>query len=147
MNLQERITNDLHDAMKSGDAKKRDILRFAISAFKNETVSLQHELSDTEAETTLARVVKQLTQAGEEYAKLNDSARAEEERSQAEILKIYLPTPLTEEEIRSLVDAAISETGAADIKSMGQVIQAVKAKAGNSVDGGKLATIVREKLA
>ena len=146
MTLLKRLTDDLHAAMKAGDAKKRDILRFAITAFKNETVSLQHELTDAEAETVLTRVVKQLNQAGEEYQKLGDSARAEEERSQAEILKVYLPEPLTEAELISLVDTAISETGATDIKSLGQVIQAVKTQAGNRVDGGKLATLVREKL-
>ena len=146
MPLLERLTNDMHDAMKSGDAKKRDILRFAITALKNESVALRHELSDAEAETALARLVKQLTQAAEEYQKLNDATRADEERSQAELLKPYLPEQLSDEEVEALVVVAISETNATDMKSMGQVIQAVKAKAGNTVDGSKLAALVRAKL-
>lgn len=146
MTLADQLTTDLHAAMKSGDSKSRDTLRFAITAVKNETVALGHLLNDDETEAVLARLKKQLDQAASEYTALGNAERAAEESEQATIVARYLPAPATDEELRAMVADAIQEMGATSPAQMGTVIQAVKARVGNRADGGRVAAIVKAAL-
>ena len=146
MTLADQLTTDLHAAMKSGDSKTRDVLRFAITAVKNETVSAGHELNDDETEAVLARLKKQLDQAASEYESLGNSERATDEAEQSTIIARYLPAPLTDKELSAEVSAAVEATAATSSAQMGLVIQAVKARVGNRADGGRIATLVKEAL-
>jgi len=143
----ETLTNDLHAAMKAGETRKRDVLRFAITAVKNEGTTGKTALDDVDVEAVVTRVVKQLTQAAEEFRGAGDDARADEELAQADILRAYLPTPLTTEELSKIVTTTIEQLGAGSMADMGRVMQAVKVKAGNRADGGAVAELVRAHLA
>lgn len=144
MTLSERMTTELHEAMKSGATDKRDVLRLAITALKNEAVALKHDLSDAESEAVIARFKKQLLQAAEEYRNAGNAERADEEAAEAALLADYLPEPMTDVELKTVVEKAVANAGEA--AAMGSVIQAVKAKVGNQADGGRIAALVKEAL-
>jgi len=146
MNLEERIQSDLVAAMKAGDAAQRDTLRLAKTAIKNESVAQTRPLNDTEVEIVLARMVKQLNQAAEEYRVAGNADRAASELAEAELIKTYLPSPLSDSELGALVDAAISASGATSPQEMGQVMTALKPQVGTRADGATLAALVRSKL-
>lgn len=146
MSLEERIHTDMIAAMKTGDAVRRDTIRFAKTALKNEAVAKAHQLSDDEAETVLARLVKQLLQAADEFEQVGDAARAAAEREQAEMIKPYLPAPLGDGELATLVEQAVRSTGATSPQDMGKVMAALKPQVGTRTDGAKLAALVCAKL-
>ncbi len=147
MNLEKRIQADLITAMKAGEAMKRDTLRLAKTALKNESVAKAHPLTDEEAEVVLARLTKQLLQAADEFEVAGDMTRAAAERSEAELLRPYLPAPLSDTELATLIDQAVSDTGATSPADLGLVMAALKPKVGTRADGGVLAAQVRARLA
>lgn len=146
MTIEERIQSDLVSAMKAGEAIRRDTLRFAKTALKNETVARARALSNGEAEVVIARLVKQLTQAAEEYQQLGHTDRADDERNQIHYLTPYLPAALSDTELTTLINAAVSATQAVDLQDLGKVMAALKPQVGTRADGATLAALVRAKL-
>lgn len=89
---------------------------------------------------------KKRVEAAEAYEGAGRTEQAASERFEAELIEGYLPQQLSDQELADLVDAAIAETGAADVKQMGQVMGALKPKVGGRADGKRLSTVVRAKL-
>lgn len=147
MTIEERIQADIIAAMKAGEAVKRDALRFAKTALKNESVAKSHPLTDQESEVVLARLSKQLLQAADEFEGAGDAQRAAAERAEAELLKPYLPEQLSDTELTALIDAVMIETGAATPADMGKVMAALKPKIGTRADGATVAARVKARLA
>ena len=125
---------------------KRDTLRLAKTALKNESVAQIRTLSDSEAEAVIARLVKQRSQAADEYRRAGSASRADAELIEAELLKLYLPNPLTDAQLDELVVAAIRTTGATGPQDMGKVMATLKPQVGTRADGARLAALVRSKL-
>lgn len=145
--LIDQLQADLVAAMKAGNVATRDAIRSVKTALKNEEVSRQHPLGEDEALVVLAKLVKQLTEAATEFRSYGDSTRAAAETERAELLKRYLPTPLTEAEVATIVGRTIAETGARSPADMGRVMQAIKPQIGTRADGAAVAALVRGKLA
>src|SRR5512134_1478133 len=106
MSLKEKILADLKEAMKAGDAEKRDTLRLLSSAIKNEEISkIRREggLEDGEAIEVIARMIKQRKDSIEQYEKGGRMDLAEKEKSEAGILSAYLPRQLSAEEVKKAV--------------------------------------------
>ena len=146
MNLEDRIQIDLVAAMKAGDVARRDTLRLAKTALKNESVRLLRPLSDEETEKVIARLIKQRIQAAAEYKAAGSNEREQRELTEAELLKPYLPAQLSEAELSELVTAAITTTGAARPQDIGKVMGALKPQVGTRADGATLAALVRARL-
>lgn len=145
----ERLQHDLSAAMKARDEVRVRTLRMALTAITNEEVSgsQARELSDDEIVKVLMREEKKRREAAEAYDTGGRPERAEAERAEGEVLRDYLPAQLTDEELSGLVSAAIAETGAADVKAMGQVMKAVTPKVAGRADGKRVSTEVRRQLA
>lgn len=145
----ERLQHDLSAAMKARDEVRVRTLRMALTAITNEEVSgsQARELSDDEIVKVLMREEKKRREAAEAYETGGRPERAEAERAEGEVLRDYLPAQLTDEELSGLVSAAIAETGAADVKAMGQVMKAVTPKVAGRADGKRVSTEVRRQLA
>ena len=125
-----------------------DVLRNLKAAILNEEVALgkrDEGLSDTEVEKVVAREVKKRKESAELYRANGRAELAEPEEKEAAILQEFLPKQLSEDEIRAMVEAAVADLGAT-MQQMGQVIGAVKAKAGNAADGALIAKITKETL-
>lgn len=149
MALKDRIQNDTKAALLGGDRVVGDILRNLKAAILNEEVAQNKResgLSDEEIEQVIAREVKKRNESIAVYEQNRREDLAATERKEAEVLSIYLPEQLGEEEIREIVTAKINELGATGPQAMGQVIGAVKQQVGNKADGAIVARIVKESL-
>ena len=149
MTLVERITQDLTAAMKVQDAARTSALRLAKAALMNKQIDKHGALDDAEAARVVHGLVKQREDAAEQYAKAGRPELAEKERAEMDLLKVYLPAEVTEEEIAAAVEQAMAETGATSPKDMGKVMKAALAAlaaGGKGADGKRVNEAVRKKL-
>lgn len=146
--LEARIAEEMKAALLGRHRFRGDVLRNLKAAILNEEVALgkrDEGLSDTEVEKVVAREVKKRKESAELYRANGRAELAEPEEKEAVILQEFLPKQLSEDEIRSMVEAAVADLDAT-MQQMGQVIGAVKAKAGNAADGALIAKITKETL-
>lgn len=150
MALKERIQNDMKTALLGGHRFEGEVLRNLKAAILNEEVNSGRRdegLPDAEIEMVIAKEVKKRKESITLYEQNNRPELAENEQNEINVLNVYLPEALSETEIRTIVQAAIVEIGAEGPKQMGQVISAVKAKAGTTADGAVIARITKDELA
>ena len=149
MALKEQINNDLKAALLGGDRFVADNLRNLKAAILNEEVARGQRdegLYDTEIEGVIAREVKKRRESIALYEQNNRPELAENEQKEIEVLAGYLPQQLTDDEIQAVIDEVITGLGDVDMKAMGQVIGAVKAKCGTAADGATVARLVKATL-
>ena len=148
MSLADQIQNDTKAALLGGNRFAGDTLRGLKAAILNEEVAKGKRdtgLSDTEIEQIVAREVKKRYESIKLYEANDRPELAEPEKKEIEILEVYLPAQLSEEELMGVIDEQIAALGA-DMSKMGQVIGAVKAKVGTAADGATIATLVKQRL-
>ena len=149
MSLKEKITADLKDAMKSGDAKKRDTLRLLDSAIKNTEIEKKKRetgLNDEEIIEVVARSIKQRKDSVAQYEAGGRPELAENEKAEIEILSVYMPEQMSEEKIREAVKEIIAATGMTSKADMGKVMGQAMSKLKCQADGNAVKKIVEEEL-
>ena len=144
--LKERLQADLKEAMKTKDTFKRDVIRFVMSAVKQIEVDERKELSDADIEAILVKQIKQRNDAIEQFKNGGREDLVEQNEKELEILRGYLPEPMSEEEVREILKQIIEETGATGMKDMGKVMGAAKAKIGSRAEGKVINRIAKELL-
>ena len=143
--LTETIKKNMTDALKAGDKEKVTCLRVLLSAIKNKEISLRKQLDDSEASGVLRTEIKQVTESYEQFKAGGRTDLAEEELKKLNILKTYLPSEISNEELTAIVDSVIAETGAMK-KDMEKVMKAVLARTAGRADGKKVNTLVNSRL-
>ncbi|MEK7235972.1 MAG: GatB/YqeY domain-containing protein [Nitrospirota bacterium] len=147
MSLHDRLTEDLKLAMKARDQLRMDVIRMVKAAVINKELELKKDLDDAEMSRVMTTMIKQRRESVEQFEKGNRAELAEKERQEITILESYLPQALSPEQLATIVDAAIQETGARSLKEMGAVMKAVMIHvAGQTVDGKQISDLVRAKL-
>ena len=146
MSLKAKIKEDIKTAMRAKETVKRDTLRNLSAAIKQIEVDERKDLNDSEVEAILTKYAKQREDALNQFKEAGRDDLVEKEQAELEIVRAYLPEPLTDEELLSMVKEIIEQTGATGMKDMGKIMGAVKAKAGSRADGGKVNKIVKEIL-
>lgn len=149
MALKQRIQDDLKAALLGGDRFVAETLRGLKAAILNEEVAKgkrDEGLEDAEIEQIVAKEVKKRNESATLYEQNDRAESAASERREAEILSAYLPAQLDEDEITSVIEAAIKQLGANGMSDMGKVIGVVKSKVGNTADGATVAKLVKEQL-
>jgi hypothetical protein len=146
--LKERLRADLNAAMRARDQVRLRALRMALTSITNEEVSgdAARELSDDEMVKVLTRETKKRREAAEAFESAGRADQAAAERAEGEVLASYLPAQLTDEELTSVVSAAIAETGAVGMPGMGKVMKAVTPRVAGRADGARVAAEVRRQL-
>ncbi|HEX6194561.1 MAG TPA: GatB/YqeY domain-containing protein [Jiangellaceae bacterium] len=147
--LKERLQSDLTTAMRERDLTRTATLRMALTAISTAEVAGKQarQLSDDEIVAVLTKEAKKRREAADAY---RDGGRAESaaaEEAEAEIIAEYLPEPLTEEELSSLVDEAIAEAGAESPRDMGKVMKLLTPRVAGRADGKTVAAAVKNRLA
>jgi uncharacterized protein YqeY len=148
MSIKDDITAQLKAAMLARDEFLTGVLRDLKSAILNEEIKQikrDEGLSDDEVEKVIARQVKQRDDSIEIYTAAGDKARAEKELAEREVLASFLPEPLSDDELKVIIERVIS-TGGFGIKDMGRVIGDVKAEVGTRANGATIAQIVKMSL-
>ncbi|QCT39622.1 GatB/YqeY [Candidatus Saccharibacteria bacterium oral taxon 955] len=149
MTLKERINDEMKAALLGGNRFAGEVLRNLKAAILNEEVATGRRnegLDDSGVEKVVAREVKKRTESAKIYRDNGRPELAEPEEREIEVLKVYLPTQLTEDELTTLVEQKIAELDVSGPQAMGQVIGAIKAEVGNKADGATLANIVKNTL-
>lgn len=146
--LKERLQSDLTTAMRERDLTRTATLRMALTAISTAEVAGKQarQLSDDEIVAVLTKEAKKRREAADAY---RDGGRAESaaaEEAEAEIIAEYLPEPLTEEELSSLVDEAIAEAGAESPRDMGKVMKLLTPRVAGRADGKTVAAAVKNRL-
>ena len=147
--LKERINSEMKAALLGGDRFVGETLRNLKAAILNEEVATgkrDEGLGDEEIEKVIAREVKKRTESAKIYRDNDRPELAEPEEREIDVLKVYLPEQLSEDELASIVEQRIAELGVNGPQAMGQVIGAIKAQVGNKADGAMLAQIVKNTL-
>ena len=149
MNITEQIQNDIKEAMKAKDRERLSALRDIKSKLLLEMTKDggDGEVDENAALKILNKLFKQRTDAAAIYKEQNREDLYEEEMSQAEVIKSYLPEPLSNEEIEAKVQAIISDMGASGMGDMGKVMGQATAQLGARADGKTVSAIVRKLLA
>lgn len=147
--LADRISSEMKTALLGGNRFRGELLRNIKAAILNEEVALGKRdagLSDAEIEAVLARELKKRRESAELYRQNDRDDLADIEQQELEIIQEFLPEQLDDDKVRQIVEQTVAELGEVDAKNMGRVIGAVKSKLGQSVDGARLAQIVKETL-
>ena len=146
MNLLEKIINEMHLSMKSGDKIKSNALRTLVAKLKDQQIKLRKEISDEETLKVIKTLVKQRKESSEIFSKAGRTELAEKENLEISILKEYLPEMISDDEIRILVKNIVNEIGAKDLSDIGKVMPLVMQKGKGQVDGKLANSILRELL-
>ena len=146
MSLKGRITDDVKTAMKAGEKDRLKVLRLITAAIKQVEVDERIELDDAAVLGILNKMVKQRRDSITQFQKGNRQDLADIEQQEIEIVSGYLPEQLSEADLDTLVEEAITATGAENIRDMGKVMGAIKAKAEGRADMGAVGAKVKARL-
>lgn len=144
--LAEKVRADMTAAMKAQEKEKLSTLRMLQSALKNEQINVGHELSDEEAMSVIRKAVKQRQDSIEQYANAGRTELADKERTEMDLLKMYLPAEMSEEELEAGLREIIASTGAQSKKDLGKVMKEATARYRGRVDGKKIQEVVGRLL-
>ncbi len=149
MKIKEQIREDLKKAMKAGEAEKRDTLRMLDSMIKNEEIAQgvrEEGLGDDDVLILVKRAVKQRQDSIKQFMDGGREDLADKERSEVEIIKVYLPEQMGDEELEKIVKEVITEVGAESKADMGKVMGSVIGRVGSLADGGRVKDMVMKNL-
>ena len=148
MGLKERLKEDLTASMRSRDEVRTGTIRMVLSAITNEEVAGKEVriLVDAEIITVLSREAKKRREAAEAFDSAGSKDRAELERKEGGIIAEYLPAQLSEAELKEMIAAAITESGATGPAGMGLVMKALSPKIAGRADGAAVSAAVKAAL-
>lgn len=146
-----RLRTDLNAAMKARDQVVVSTLRMVLSAVQVASVAGDEaiELSDDQVVAVLRSEAKRRTEAAELYDGAGRDEQAAAERAEGAVIERYLPAALDDDALAAIVAAevaAVAATGLEGPRAMGQVIKAVRERAGDGADGGRVAAAVKAAL-
>ena len=148
-NLTQQITDNMKTAMRERDKAALNVLRALKTAITNTSIEKSGpdaELSDDEVSSIIRKQIKQRQDSIEQFEKAGRAELAETEKSEITVLETYLPAPLSQEEIETAVEEAISESGAESRKDTGKVMALLQQKTGGRADGKTLSQAVMKRL-
>jgi uncharacterized protein YqeY len=146
MGLKEQLQSDLKTAMLARDEVRRDTIRFVLSNLKNAEIEERGALTVEQDLALLNRVSKRLIEAIDQYEAANRTDLADKEKAQLEIVKGYLPTEFSDQELTDLVAEVVAEVGATTPKDMGKVMPVLLPRVAGRADGKRVSTAVRAAL-
>ncbi|QFR49688.1 GatB/YqeY domain-containing protein [Sulfurimonas lithotrophica] len=147
MSLREKINQDLKEAMKAKDVKKRDALRLLTSAFKQVEVDERKELSDDDVIKIIQKQVKSRNDSIEQYKKAQRDDLVAKEQEEINVYEIYLPKQLSDDELENSLKDIIAKVGAETMKDMGKVMGMASKELAGKADGKRINECVKELLA
>jgi len=146
MSIQETIRTEMTTAWKAGDTVRRDALRLLIAALENARIEAGRPLEDADTLRVLQNEAKQRRDSITEYDKAHRSDLSAKEQQELDVILTFLPTQLSDDEIRDLARGVIAETGASGAGDVGKIMRPLLAKVAGRADGGRVNQIARELL-
>ncbi len=145
--LEKKIFDDYKEAMKSKDALRSSVLSFLRAEMMNVALAKKKPgLDDNDCLSVIRKQVKARQDSIEQFTKGNRQELAQKESRELEILKLYLPQEISEEEIKKMLEEVIVAIGAQGIKDMGKEMKELNAKVAGRADGKLVSELVRVRL-
>ncbi|MBM4340487.1 MAG: GatB/YqeY domain-containing protein [Deltaproteobacteria bacterium] len=146
MNLEEKLVEEMKQAMKTSDKIRLSTIRMIRSSSKNKEFELRRKLEDEDILKVIQGMVRKGEESVEQFQAGGRNDLVEKEKAEIEILKSFLPQPLTQEEMIKIIDEIIQETQASSLKDLGKVMKAVMPRLGGKADGKVINQLVKERL-
>ena len=146
MTTRDQIQQDTKAAMKERDKTRVDALRMLVAALKNAEIEAGRPPTQQEEQTILRRQLKQREESAEAFRKAGREERAASESAEAEIVRTYLPEPLSQGELEQIIDKAVDETGAKGMKDMGTLMNRAMELSEGRAEGRTLSALARTRL-
>jgi len=150
MSLHSDIKGELKEALKAKEATRLRTVRSMLTAFTNELVATgktpQQELDDAGVLGVIKRLAKQRKESIVQFEAANRHDLAEPEKEELVILEAYLPTLMSRDAIRPIVEAKIAEMGAVDKSKMGILVGSLMKDLQGKADGADVKAVVEEVL-
>ena len=147
MSLRDRLDEELKAAMRSQDAVRRDALRMVLAAVQRAEKEGKHTLADDEMIGVLSRELKVRHESVDAFRGGGREDLVVKEEAAIKVISEFMPQPLSEAEVRALIDQAIAETGAASPRDMGKVMGWLSPKTRGRADGKVVSQLVTQLLA
>jgi uncharacterized protein len=147
--LNEKIANDLKDAMRAKDQVAMTALRALKSAAKYaavEKLGAEGELGDADVISVVRKQLKQRRDSVEQFTAGNRADLVAKEQAEIAVLERYLPAAMSDAQVAQLVDTVISELGASSKQDMGRVMKVLQERASGRADGKALSQAVSARL-
>ena len=152
MDMRDRVTAALKDAMRAKEADRLSTLRLINAAIKDKDIALRGTGDDSdgvgndEILAIMGRMVKQRQESARAYEEGGRLELAEKELGEIRIIEEFLPKQLDEDEVEAAIEKAIADEGASSIRDMGKVMAALKSKYTGRMDFGKVGPMVKNRL-
>jgi uncharacterized protein YqeY len=146
MRLRDKINEEVKEAMKAKDTKKRDALRLLVSAFKQIEVDERKELNDDDVIKIILSQVKRRDDAAAQYKAAAREDLMQIELDEIEYYKAYLPTQLSDEELTLAIKEIIVKTAASTIKDLGKVMGMATKELSTKADGKRVSECAKALL-
>ena len=150
MSLKQQIESKLNEALKAKDKNTYPTLRLVVSAIKDAEIAGrskgQKDVTDSEVTAILKKMIKQRNESCEVYKKAGRKELLESETREIEVISVFLPKQLSEEETKKICQETVKNVGATSMKDMGKVMGALKSKHADTIDFSKVSSIIKELL-
>jgi len=145
-NLKEKLLADLQEAMRNHDTLRRDVIRFVRAAIANAEIAWQHPASDEEVVDLLRKEVKRHQESIELFRQGGREDLVQQEEAELRVIQSYLPTQLSEQEVREAVQRIIAELGARGPAALGAVMKRAMEELRGKADGRLINQVARDLL-
>ncbi len=146
MDIKDKLSSAIKDAMRSGDDLKKTTLRMALAAIKNQEIDSRAALDEPAVLAVLQKEVKSRREAISDAQSAGREDLVQQAEAEIAFLEAFLPQPLSESELRKIVQEAIAEAGASSPREMGNVMKVLMPRVQGRADGKQVSAMVRELL-
>lgn len=148
--MRETLSNAMKDAMKAKDALRLSTVRLIQTAIKDRDIAHRgagkDPVSDDEILQILTKMIKQREESSKMYTEGGRTELAEQEKSEIEVIRGFMPKQLGDDEVRAIIAGLITETGAQGLRDMGKVIGLLKERYPGQLDFAKASGVVKDLL-
>jgi len=132
--------------MRAKEKERLAVIRLILAAIKQREVDERIELNDEQVLVTLDKMLKQRRESITQFEAAGRQELADAEAAEIKIIQTFMPEPLSAEEIGTMIEEAITQTGASEMKDMGKVMGVLKPKMQGKADMGAVSKLIKEKL-
>jgi uncharacterized protein YqeY len=146
MGLEERLVEEMKQAMKSNEKLRLSTIRMIRTSVKNKEIEIRKKLEDEEILRVIQGMLRRSEESVEQFRAGGRMDLVEKETQEMEILKSFLPQSLSQEEILKVIDETIQDSQASSLKDLGKVMKSVMSKLAGKADGKLINQLVKERL-
>jgi len=144
--LKNQIIADMKSAMKAKDSATLKAVRMIVEAIKQKEVDTREDLDDQGILAVIQKMVKQRKDSIDQFTQAGRGDLVAVEEAELKVINLYMPKQLSENEIESVVDQVISQTGASGMQDMGKLMGVLKVELSGKADMGTVSNIIKSKL-